>query len=217
MITEVTAEYSELGYSGTNGSDVTIVNSVFRKNRIGIVPNSQDVEALPPVKRNTIVGNLVYANDNLQAATASNELYDALVGSGIAMTGTVDSLVARNRVYDHDWFGIVLAPFPSDPNFYMVKTTKVTGNVVEGSGHADLALVFSNANQGNCFADNEYTTTAPSDLERKLPCTGRPITDLTAGAIAPSTLLDRDEPAGKPYAAQPVPPYVFASSVTTAL
>ena len=141
-----------------------------------------------------------------EAATASNELYDALVGSGIAMTGTVDSLVARNRVYDHDWFGIVLAPFPSDPNFYMVKTTKVTGNVVEGSGHADLALVFSNANQGNCFADNEYTTTAPSDLERKLPCTGRPITDLTAGAIAPSTLLDRNEPAGKPYAAQPVPP-----------
>ena len=51
VITDVTAEYSELGYSGTNGSDVTIVNSVFRKNRIGIVPNSQDVEELPPVAR----------------------------------------------------------------------------------------------------------------------------------------------------------------------
>ena len=61
------------------------------------------------------------------------------------MTGTVDSLVARNRVFDHAWFGIVLAPFPSDPNFYMVKTTKVNGNVVAGSGHADLALVFSSA------------------------------------------------------------------------
>jgi hypothetical protein len=32
------------------------------------------------------------------------------------MTGTVDSMVARNRVYDHTGFGIVLAPFPSDPN-----------------------------------------------------------------------------------------------------
>ena len=122
VITDVTAEFSELGYSGTNGSDVTIVNSVFRNNRIGIVPNSQDVEELPPVRKNTIVGNTVYSNDNLQAATASNPLYDALVGSGIAMTGTVDSLVARNRVYDHAWFGIVLALTGS---FYLAGVLKV--------------------------------------------------------------------------------------------
>ena len=50
MISDVTAEYSEFGYSGTNGSGVTIVNSVFRNNRIGVVPNSQDVEEFPPVE-----------------------------------------------------------------------------------------------------------------------------------------------------------------------
>jgi plastocyanin len=206
VITDVTAEFSELGYSGTNGSDVTIVNSVFRNNRIGIVPNSQDVEELPPVRKNTIVGNTVYSNDNLQAATATNPLYDALVGSGIAMTGTVDSLVARNRVYDHAWFGIVLAPFPSDPNFYKVNTTKVVGNVVSGSGHDDLAIVFSSANQGNCFSGNTFKASSPTDIEQRIPCSGKGIGDLSVGAIDPNVLLNRDEPEGKPYAEQPVPP-----------
>jgi plastocyanin len=206
VITDVIAEYSELGYSGTNASDVTIVNSIFRNNRIGVVPNSQDVEELPPVERNTIVGNIVYANDNLEAATATNELYDALVGSGIAMTGTVDSLVARNLVYDHSWFGIVLAPFPSDPNFYEVKTTRVLDNVVQQSGRADLAIVFSNAEQGNCFSRNRFTTSAPTEIERRIPCAGQGIGDLTVGAVPPGELLDRDEPVGKPYDQQPVPP-----------
>jgi plastocyanin len=206
VISNVTAENSELGYSGTNGSDVTIVNSVFRKNRIGIVPNSQDVEELPPVRNNTIVGNLVYANDNLQAATATNPLYDALVGSGIAMTGTVDSMVERNRVFDHSWFGIVLAPFPSDPNFYKVRTTKVVGNVVSGSRHGDLAIVFTDANEGNCFADNTFKTSAPTDIEKRIPCSGKGIGNLAVGAADPNTLLKRHEPKGKPYANQPVPP-----------
>jgi plastocyanin len=206
LITDVVAEYSELGYSGTNGSDVTIVNSIFRKNRIGIVPNSQDVEELPPVEYNTIVGNLVYANDNLEAATAENALYDALVASGIAMTGTVNSLVARNRVYDHSWFGIVLAPFPSDPNFYKVVRTSVRDNVVESSGHADLALVFTAVEDGNCFAGNTFTTSAPTEIERRLPCSGPQMSDLTPGAVPPDQLLSRDEPEGKPYYEQPVPP-----------
>jgi hypothetical protein len=206
LITDVVAENSELGYSGTNGSDITIVSSVWRNNRIGIVPNSQDVEELPPVYRNTIVGNLVYGNDNLDAATAENELYDALVGSGIAMTGTVDSVVERNRVLDHSWFGIVLAPFPSDPNFYPVETTKVLDNVVSGSGHGDLAIVFSNSKQGNCFAGNTFTTSSPLDIEQRLPCVGEPNPDLGPGAVDPGQLLDRDERKGVPYAQQPVPP-----------
>src|SRR5262245_53264426 len=206
LITDVVAEYSQLGYSGTNGSDVTIVNSIFRNNRIGIVPNSQDVEELPPVEDNTIVGNLVYSNSNLEAATADNALYDALVGSGIAMTGTVDSLVARNRVYDHSWFGIALAPFPSDPNYYEVMRTKVVDNIVERSGHADLTLVFTAADEGNCFAGNTFTTSAPTEIEQRLPCTGPVNSDMTAGAVDPNSLLNRKEPKGKPFSEQPVPP-----------
>lgn len=205
LITDVIAEHSQLGYSGTNASDVTIVNSIWRYNRIGIVPNSQDVEELPPVKANTVVGNLVYGNDNLDAATADNPLYDALVGSGIAMTGTRNSLVARNRVYDHEWFGIVLAPFPSDPNFYTVERTRVLDNVVEGSGHADLAAVFTQPQQANCFARNTFRTSAPSGIEQRLPCTGERAADLTPGQVDPNELLNRDEPEGKPFDQQPVP------------
>jgi hypothetical protein len=181
------------------------VNSTWRYNRFGIVPNSQDVEELPPVYRNTYVGNVVYGNSNLEAATATNELYDAMVGSGIVMMGTQDSLVARNRVYDHEWFGIVLAPFPSD-NLYTVDNTRVEGNAVENSRHADLALVFSNADQGNCFSRNEFTTSAPTEIEERVPCDGKFNADMTPGAVPPGDLLDRDEPEGKPYRDQPIPP-----------
>ena len=122
------------------------------------------------------------------------------------MTGTVDSTVERNRVIDHSWFGIVLAPFPSDPNFYKVNTTKVLDNVVSGSGHGDLAIVFSNANQGNCFSGNTFKTSTPTEIEKRIPCTGKGIGDLSVGAQDPTVLLNRHEPKGKPYANQPVPP-----------
>jgi plastocyanin len=208
LLIDLHAQYSELGYSGTNATGVVIARSRFDHNRIGIVPNSQDVEELAPVRRNTFVGNLVFANSNLDAATASNSFYDVAVGSGIVMAGTVDSAVLRNRVDDHDWFGILLAPFPSDPNYYPVNTTRVEGNVVTGSRHADLALVFSNSKQGNCFTGNTFSTSAPADIEVRLPCTGAPDDDLSPGAIDPGMLLDRQGtlPKGRPYWRQPVPP-----------
>ena len=192
VITDVTAEYSELGYSGTNGSDVTIVNSVFRKNRIGIVPNSQDVEELPPVKRRTrSSATSCTGTTTCEAATADNPLYDALVGSGIAMTGTVDSLVARNRVYDHAWFGIVLAPFPSDPNFYKVETTKVVDNVVDGQRPRRPRARVRGAGAGATAsrATRSRRRRRPS-IEQRAPCTGKGLGDLTVGAVRPSDVAE---------------------------
>ncbi len=58
-ITDVTAEYNQLGYSGTNaGGDLFIVRSVWRNNRTGIVPNSLDFEALAPQGHATYRGQL---------------------------------------------------------------------------------------------------------------------------------------------------------------
>ncbi|MGZ4706108.1 MAG: right-handed parallel beta-helix repeat-containing protein, partial [Acidimicrobiales bacterium] len=45
VISEVTSEHNGLGYSGTNsGGNLLIVNSIFRHNRAGIVPNSGSYE-----------------------------------------------------------------------------------------------------------------------------------------------------------------------------
>ena len=64
MIDDVLAEYNGLGYSGTNsGGNLLIVNSRFNNNRAGIVPNSGSYELCYPQRETTIVGNLVYSNN----------------------------------------------------------------------------------------------------------------------------------------------------------
>ncbi len=61
VITDVVSEWNGLGYSGTNASgDLWLVDSVWRNNIAGIVPNTLDSELLPPVERLTIAGNLVH-------------------------------------------------------------------------------------------------------------------------------------------------------------
>ena len=58
------SEHNGLGYSGTNsGGNLLIVNSTFRNNRAGIVPNSGSYELCYPERETTIVGNLVYSNN----------------------------------------------------------------------------------------------------------------------------------------------------------
>src|SRR5918998_1091111 len=58
VIDDVVAEFNGLGYSGTNsGGNLLIVNSTFRDNRAGIVPNSGTYEPCYPERETTIVGN----------------------------------------------------------------------------------------------------------------------------------------------------------------
>ncbi|QIA27666.1 hypothetical protein DYI95_009210 [Thermaerobacter sp. PB12/4term] len=65
VITQVVAEYNALGYSGTNtGGNLTIMNSVWRYNMSGIVPNTLDSEKLAPQDGTRIVNNLIYSNHN---------------------------------------------------------------------------------------------------------------------------------------------------------
>ena len=58
VIDDVVSEYNGLGYSGTNsGGNLLIVNSTFRNNRAGIVPNSGSYELCYSGRDTTIVGN----------------------------------------------------------------------------------------------------------------------------------------------------------------
>jgi hypothetical protein len=168
-ITDSISEWNGLGFSGTNASnDMYIVNSVWRYNLSGIAPNTLDSELLPPSRGVTVVGNLVYDNGNVKAPAKA--LQWAAQGNGIMLAGGGDAYVARNRVFNHSQSGIVILPM-LDANMYMSFDHHVEGNVVEGSGLADLTLG-GPADSGNCFEDNEYTSTLPAALELKQPCEG---------------------------------------------
>ena len=168
-LTNSIAEWNGLGFSGTNASnDMYIVNSVFRDNLSGIAPNTLDSELLPPSHGVTVVGNLVYDNGNVKAPAKALEW--AAQGNGIMLAGGGDAYVSRNRVFNHTQSGIVILPM-LDANLYMSFDHHVEGNIVEGSGLADLTLG-GPADSGNCFEDNEYSSTLPAALEFKQPCEG---------------------------------------------
>jgi Periplasmic copper-binding protein (NosD) len=116
VVDDVLAEYNGLGYTGTNaGGDLYVVNSTFRNNRVGIMPNSGTYELCFPQRGAIVAGNDVHGN-NQPDTPATRSAYRNM-GTGILVYGGRDNVVARNLVYDHDGIGIgLLSRLEEDPN-----------------------------------------------------------------------------------------------------
>jgi hypothetical protein len=109
---------SGLGYSGTNaGGQLVIKNSVFRNNRAGIAPNSENNDDAPPpqdgrcpgsatMSCTIIEGNTIQANNN---ANAPGTGAIAPVGTGIQIVGGLYDTVARNVIQDQGAWGILIS------------------------------------------------------------------------------------------------------------
>ncbi len=110
VMDNVLAEHNGLGYSGTNaGGNLTIVNSTFRFNRAGVVPNSGSYELCYPQRQNLIVGNTIHSNN--QPDTPAIDVALLAMGNGVVAAGGVGNTIERNLIYDHDKTGIALVPF----------------------------------------------------------------------------------------------------------
>lgn len=208
VITDVTAEYNQLGYSGTNaGGDLFIVRSVWRDNRTGIVPNSLDTEELAPQGHATIAGNLVITNGSADAAKG-DEIWDVVYGVGIGIVGGSDNEIIRNHLPGNAVMGIAIAPNPGlgGSASYPATGNVVRGNNVHGSSLADLATVLVTPADHNCFADNQHGTSAPANIEQVMPCEGVSVGDPNEGALAVDQFLDTAKnPPGRNYKDTPVP------------
>ena len=204
VVIDVQAEHNGLGYSGTNsGGNLLIANSVFNNNRAGIVPNSGSYELCYPERRTDIIGNLVYSNN--QADTPAIDATSFAMGNGILVSGGIQNVIGRNRVFDHDKTGIGLVPFleagandniptrdeweiecaeqRTQPPAADIPETllwesfenRVVDNVLGDNRTADLVVAgvsVPSADLGNCFAGNEFSTTAPTGLQELAPCDG---------------------------------------------
>jgi plastocyanin len=167
VVTDVVAENNALGFSGTNaGGDLLIVNSEWRNNMSGIVPNTLDSEELAPQRGMVIAGNWVHDNNN-EDAPAHDLQYPSL-GTGIIVNGGRDNLVTQNLVEDHVNVGIALLPSP-DEHLWLTEGNEVRDNLVRRSGEADLALGAPAAG-GDCFAGNAFSTSVPPALEWRAGC-----------------------------------------------
>jgi len=183
VITDVLAENNGMGYSGTNSSEVFIVDSVWRHNVSGIVPNTLDSQREAPFGRVTIAGNLIHDNDSREAPALG--LQWSAFGNGVLLTGGLDSLVERNRIVNHERSGVTAGPNLSR-NFWMTGGHVVRDNVIEASGYGDLVLA-GPALGGSCFSGNAPSRTVPAVLESIAGCGP----DAVAGAHAAPADPDR--------------------------
>jgi hypothetical protein len=201
VLDRIVSEHNGLGYSGTNsGGNLLIVNSIFRFNRAGIVPNSGSYELCYPERESTIVGNLVYSNN--QADTPAIDVALLAMGNGILSAGGIGNVIERNLVFDHDKSGIGLVPFleedpndampaadqwtvpcaesrlntPVDPGGALLwdsQNNSVSNNVLEDNRVADIIVASAGSDVsalGNCAAGNTFTSSLPNKFETLAPC-----------------------------------------------
>lgn len=207
VVRRVVAEHNALGYSGTNsGGQMYVVSSIWRNNRVGIVPSSLDIELVPPQREAVFAANLIVNNANRNAPAAP--LPSIAFGSGILAVGSVADTFERNVVADHPLDGIAVIPM-MDRNFWRATNNVVRNNRVFRSGRADLHLG-GPGSWGNCFTGNEFSTSAPAGLEMTQGCGGFRLPMGFDPIALGGTLFVRapiEMPATHPsYQTQPVPP-----------
>lgn len=193
-ITDVIAERNAIGYYGTNASGgVIVASSIFRNNRLGIAPNSQDMERLAPQAEAIVVGNLVENNDDPTAPAIPSGYF----GGGIAIGGGTKNQILRNRVVGHDRAGIELL----DLDTFLPVGNRIDGNELVDNA-VDLVYAVRGAvdGGGNCFVGNMFVSSLPVDIELVLPCRG---TARTFDVPAPLAL---DAPPKVDYRQVPAPP-----------
>ncbi len=167
IVNNVISENNGLGYSGTNsGGSLYIINSIFRNNKGGIVPNTLDSELLPPERETYIIGNLIESNNNINAP-ATNSTYLSF-GNGIVIAGGNNNFIKNNVIVDHDTYGIIITA-SLDVNYWPAHGNIVRENLIMDSRRADIALS-GVSNLGNCFEGNSFNASIPPGLQTLNGC-----------------------------------------------
>ena len=204
IVTHSLSEFNELGFSGTNASgNLTIVNSEWRNNRTGILPNTLDSERFHPQHGAVIKNNWVHDNGDERAPFKG--LHYPVFDAGIGLVGTRDDLVTGNTVTNNKSYGILVMP-GADLRVWLSAQNVIENNRVEGSGRADLSLS-APAMGGDCFKDNTFSSSLPAAIEARHGC-GSAISKLGGGDFG--ALTERLARAGKSYSKLESPSYKTA-------
>ena len=200
VVRRVTAELNAIGYYGTNASgNVWVVESTFSRNRLGVAPNSQEMEKLAPQEETVVAGNVVEDNDN----PAAPAIEEGFFGGGIIIGGGTRNTVVRNRVGGHDFAGIGVIDF----NGFSPSNNRIEGNTARGNRVDLLFRVGDNSSaDGNCFAGNSFSVSSPERIESVMPC-GEPAAALPRvpadGPPPPPDVDYRTLPAPPPQVTMP--------------
>jgi hypothetical protein len=193
LVTDNIAEANAIGYEGTNASGgVYVVHSTFRRNRIGLTPNSQKMEKLTPQTETFIAGNLVIDNANPTSPAQAHGGF----GEGIVVGGGNKNVVLKNRVAGNSAAGILVQSFGE----FAPENNRVEGNVLERNGvdlHYDVPSAGTTA--GNCFGGNTFISSVPAGIETAMACPG------SNAAVSGAAFRGRPGPPNVNYKTLPAP------------
>ena len=179
------SENNAIGYYGTNASgNVFVVNSIYRKNRLGIAPNSQDAEKLSPQSSTVVAGNLVEDNDNPNAP----KIPEGFFGAGIAVGGGTKNTIIKNKVTSHVGAGIVLLTL----NKFEPQGNVISENHLLKNGTDLVYKSLSSDGNENCFERNRFESSSPVSIEKVMACGSK-------GQVPSGVFLFPVAPAGPSY------------------
>ena len=168
VVEDLTADSNAVGLSTSNVvGRVAVVDSTFRANRVGLMPNAADSRKQPKSGHIVIAGDVIVDNGN----PMTPDVADGSFGSGILVGGGSVVTVVRNRVTGNAAIGIGLISL----NALHPAGTRVIGNVLADNG-LDLVYAPTGAKDaaGNCFSTNQFTRSLPRRIQELMSCTRLP-------------------------------------------
>jgi hypothetical protein len=156
-----TGTNSNLGYSGTNaGGSLVIKDSVFSRNRAGIVPNSLNNDDAPPPQTGACPGtttscmiiehNILKNNNNANAPTSGTA---GAVGTGVEIAGGAYDTVRDNLFIHNGAWGVVTHDYPDTetppPGSHCQGGIQVSPQLCDFPAHGNKVY-------GNFFSDNGF-------------------------------------------------------------
>ena len=164
VLARVHAQFSVLGYSGTNsGGHLVLENSEWDHNQAGIVTNSQNNDDAPSpqlgscphsVRSCTVFrANFVHDNNNPDVPAAGTAALGP-VGTGIVVAGGRYDTLLRNRIEGNGAWGVLLVPYPDDAEPPPIAHCQ--GGVPGGNGFRCFFDDWGNRVLSNRFAHNGF-------------------------------------------------------------
>ena len=182
FVKNVRSHENVLGFSGTNMRYVTIANSRFYNNGVGIVPNALDSEKFPPEEFNVIKDNDVFWNNFNYYLGAPFELRETAVGElaypvgvGILLFGGRDNLVEGNRIFGHYLFGfgMINQIALEQQDAASLDRNTIRGNAfgLNGTDLNGRDIGYDGSGSDNCFEGNTGAeNNTPADNSEIVPC-----------------------------------------------
>ncbi len=191
LVTGNVAENNAVGFENANASDsVVIAGNRFAGNRVGMTLLSNYQEAFSPQQGNTIVGNLVWAND----AADSPAQADGGFALGVGISGGRGNVFERNLIGGHTRAGVEL----TNTEDLAAEGNDLRDNAFDGNA-VDIANTSAERAPARANCADPGISTAPASLnEALLSC--------AAGQDAVATLTGPAAPAGVSFLRVSPPP-----------